>query len=823
MRHSLQLNFNWRYRPDFQADYLDREYDDSHWLSVDIPHTNIELPYNHFDEAQYQFISCYRKQFRLSQPLHQQRAYLTFHGVMLACEVYLNQQKVGEHKGGYTPFTLDITDAVQDDAGNQLVVKVDSRERQDIAPFGNVVDYLTYGGIYREVELSIQQPISVRDCHLQTTQVTQPEQQLTLALSLHNHLQQQTQANLSMQLLDLADGSIFDQWQQAISLNGEVQQSINLTHAVTAAKLWSLDSPNLYQLQISLALDDACIDQYQLRFGFREVCFTPQGFFLNGQPLKLRGLNRHQSYPYVGYAMPASAQRRDAEILKHELGVNMVRCSHYPQSDHFLNRCDEIGLLVFDEIPGWQHVSDDAEWQHNLLQQTQEMIEKDRNHPCVVIWGVRVNESRDLDSLYQQTNQLAHKMDSSRPTGGVRWTKHSKLLEDVYTYNDFVHAGNNQGLLKPKQVIGHTAPYLVTEHNGHMFPTKRFDPQSRLTEHALRHLRVMDQMYSDAAISGALGWCMFDYNTHKDFGSGDRICYHGVLDMFRLPKYAAAAYAMQQAEKPVLEVASNMLHGDYNAAQFGAIHLLTNCDYVELYKNERLLNRFYPDRASFPHLPFAPIVLDDFIGDQLQDDGRFSHVDSEALRELFRLITRYGMEQLSLRQKLKGLWLMQKNRLSEKDMIDIFIRYIGSWGEAATNYRIDGFRDGKRVIVKRQGQGKTQQLSLQADSQQLLQQHTYDVTRIQVRCHDEFDNQLNYESSPLTIQVSGAGQLIGPNQISLIAGATAFWVRSNGEEGEIAVSVTSPRFATQQLTLHSSIEHSSIEPSPLFASSNGSL
>src|SRR5690606_20815362 len=120
--------------------------------------------------------------------------------------------------------------------------------------------------------------------------------------------------------------------------------------------LWDLTTPNLYTLILSLGDSDAL----ETSFGFRTTEFTPEGFFLNGRHLKLRGLNRHQSFPYSGYALGRAAQERDAEILKHELHVNIVRTSHYPQSTWFLDHCDRLGLLVFEEIPGWQHIGGEA-------------------------------------------------------------------------------------------------------------------------------------------------------------------------------------------------------------------------------------------------------------------------------------------------------------------------------------------------------------------------------------------------------------------------------------------------------------------------------
>ena len=174
------------------------------------------------------------------------------------------------------------------------------------------------------------------------------------------------------------------------------------------------------------------------------------------------------------------------------------------------------------------------------------MIVEYRNHPSIILWGVRINESQDNEALYTRTNALAHELDPTRATGGVRNFKKSQLLEDVYTYNEFVHDGKKPGC-EPKASVtsDKNKPYMITEYNGHMFPTKAYDSEDHRVEHAMRHARVLDAVASHDDIAGSCGWCMADYNTHKDFGSGDRICYHGVLDMFRNPKLAASVYASQ--------------------------------------------------------------------------------------------------------------------------------------------------------------------------------------------------------------------------------------------------------------------------------------
>ena len=155
-----------------------------------------------------------------------------------------------------------------------------------------------------------------------------------------------------------------------------------------------------------------------MNVGFRTIEFRADGFYLNGQRIKLRGLNRHQSYPYVGYAMPDSMQREDVRILKDELACNIVRTSHYPQAHSFFDECDKRGLLVFTEIPGWQHIGDEK-WKQQAVINTRDMIVEYRNHPSIIMWGVRINESQDDDEFYAKTNEVAHSLDNYLQTGGV--------------------------------------------------------------------------------------------------------------------------------------------------------------------------------------------------------------------------------------------------------------------------------------------------------------------------------------------------------------------------------------------------------------------
>jgi beta-galactosidase len=536
-------------------------------------------------------VSIYRRHFKLA-PQPGRRVFVDFAGVMTAATVTINGHKLGEYRGGYTPFSFDLTPHLKPDAPNVLAVEVDSTERPDIPPFGGNIDYLTFGGIYREVALRIVPPVFIENVFAKPVDVLRRRPARGSKVPAQRTGRGRAHAESG------AAG-----WRARAVCGGRAGSAQPLTLSkLGSIDLWDLDRPKLYTVTARLYQGGAPIDEYSTRIGFREARFTPQGFMLNGKHIKLRGLNRHQTFPYVGGAMPARVQRRDALILKRDLKCNIVRTSHYPQSPHFLDACDEAGLLVFEEIPGWQHIGDKA-WQDLAVRNVEQMIRRDWNHPSIVLWGVRINESQDNHDFYTRTNALAHELDSSRQTGGVRYLYNTELLEDVMTMNDFGFP-----LRPPNHPL-----YLNTEFNGHMFPTKRNDNVDRVMEHALRHARVHNQLASDDRYAGGIGWCAFDYNTHANFGSGDKICYHGVTDIFRILKPAGQFYRSQcdPKEEIVLEPCFNWSQGDQSEGG-GIRHaaIVSNCDHLKIYVKGDLKAEVEPDREHYGHLPHPPFVID---------------------------------------------------------------------------------------------------------------------------------------------------------------------------------------------------------------------
>jgi beta-galactosidase len=762
-RTILPMNRNWRYHPAWADGAESPSFDDSSFQRVVIPHTNVELPWHSFDDKDYEFVSTYRRRFKFPRDAEGKRVFVDFEGVMTASKVWINGQLLGNYRGGFTPFSFELTKHLRRDGDNVLVVQVDSSERSDIPPFGYEIDYMTFGGLYREVALRVCPQVYLDNIFAQPKDVLSSSPSVDVHCFLAGDLAAAGTLTLEAELRDgdrvvakvrrelgrvAAQGAMngedakVDPYTDAAVYAAAETRSDPARFTVTLEKLngiqlWTLDKPRMYTTHVRLLAGGDVVDEDSRRIGFREATFTDHGFSLNGQIVKLRGLDRHQTFPYVGQAMAARGQRKDADILRKNLHCNIVRTSHYPQSRHFLDRCDDIGLLVLEEIPGWQHIGDES-WKEVAIDNVGRMIRRDWNHPSIVLWGVRINESLDDHAFYVRTNALAHALDDSRQTGGIRYFQESEFLEDVFTMNDFGFP------LKPPC----HPRYLNTEFVGHTFPTKMTDDDERQREHTLRHARIHNQLASNPQYAGGIGWCAFDYNTHANFGSGDRICYHGVTDIFREPKPAAGFYKSQcdPSEEVVLEPAFHWARGDESVGFTKAV-FCCNCEHLKIYARPTgvetaewtPLAELDPDRTEFEHLKYPPFVLD--------------------------------LQKLNMR-KLKP-----------------------AWGDL----RIEGYIDGKLAITKMlSGSGVDRKLLVLPDDNELVADGT-DSTRVVLRVTDEFGGLRTYANDPIAFTLEGPATLVGENPFSLVGGTGAIWIKAKEEPGSVRLTARHPRLGEQSV------------------------
>ena len=798
MTETIALNSGWEFTEALNDDFL--RGGGSGFGTVDLPHTCRVTPYHYFDESTYQMLCGYRRRLPAKDRFPGKRVFLEIDAAGHSAQVYVDGKKLSSHGCGYTAFTTELTDALTPGREALLAIRVDSRESQDIPPFGHVIDYMTFGGLYREVRLVVRGPAFIRDVFAKPK--TDPGRQTGRLTS-------------EIALAGTEDGALYAVRQTVYprdcprrpAAEGECpvrEGRADLTLDCGAVKLWDLDDPGLYDVKTELLRDGRTVDVRTDRIGFRRAEFRADGFYLNGRKTRIVGLNRHQSYPYIGYAAPESLQRLDADILKRELGLNAVRTSHYPQSRHFIDRCDELGLLVFTEIPGWQHIGG-AAWKRQAVRNTADMVLPSRNHPSVILWGVRINESPDDDGLYAETNAAARRLDPTRPTGGVRYLKKSRLLEDVYTYNDFSHDGKAPGCEKKKNVTSRMdRGYLISEYCGHMFPTKASDPEEHRLEQALRHARVLDAAAAEEDIAGSFGWCFADYNTHRDFGSGDRICYHGVMDMFRNPKTAAAVYAARRSGEPLLTVSSTMDIGEHPAGILGRVYLFTNADAVRFYRNDRFLCEYTPKNPDYPHLDRPPVELTDLLGGQVAENEPFSPRQAALVKDILNHSARFGSARMPLPLLLKAGWLMLRYRMTFQQAYQLYGKYIGDWGASARVYRFEAIRDGKVVKTVVKAPVTDVALTAEADHTVLTEAETYDAALIRIRMTDARGNTLPFWSGPVRLETEGPIRLLGPDTAELRGGMGGTFVRTLGQSGPAALTLLPGRGAPVRIefTVH---------------------
>lgn len=731
------LNRDWHYCADDNDAFATIRCRERDFIPVNLPHSNVELPMNYFSEQRTQFISWYRKHLPTPACPHGSRVFIDFDGVMMVADVFVNGQQVFTHRGGYVGFSVDITPYLKhrEGADNVLAVRVDSRLHSDIPPCGRVMDYQTFGGIYRDVRLRIVPACYITDVFVTTPQPLAPGKTVTASATLRNTGADAWHGNARLELLDAGGKRIAIGPATPCMVAADSEHAVELTlHDLTDIALWELDAPVLYQARVTIIEGRSTIDRIETRFGFREAVFSADGpFLLNGRPVKLIGHNRHQTYPYIGAAAPARLQQRDADILKYELGNSVMRTSHYPQSPHFLDRCDEIGLLVFEEAPGWGYIGDEG-WKDLFCRDVEMMIRRDRNHPSVILWGVRVNESGDDHDLYSRTNTLARALDPSRPTGGVRWGINSEFLEDVFTSNDY-------GYNPPDHIINEppVTPYLVTEY-GPLCDSRTTAPTEILVNYAMVHAEVVNAIMGHEKIAGAIGWCAFDYHT-QDWITIDGLQPWGAYDIFRAPKLGAAFYASQldPAVKPVLQAATRWKVGDQagfdpnvNTVKSGhdaPMVVFTNCERIEIFIGNELRGSYTPAHDRFPHLPHPPF----FCG---------------------------------------GLGTI--------------------WGPAWQELRIVGYV-GKQVIAEQRfpATNEAAVLRMDVDDAELVADGT-DMTRILLRHTDIYGNPQPHSRAVAVLQITGPATLIGFNPCALTGGVTGLYLRAGTEPGKVTITATAP-------------------------------
>jgi beta-galactosidase len=731
-------------------------FDDSDLLTVTLPHEVATLSWREWDPSAWQQTWVYRKHFDAPQDSQGMRVFLDFDAAMASSTVTLNGQQVGGRAGGYLPFTCELTSLLQP-KDNVVAVTLNSDFNIDVppdrpAPYQpSSVDFWQPGGVYRSVTLRMVPAVFISDVFAKPTNVLDASsRQLVAQCTIDASYQPTGSFELRVEVLD---GSKTVASTTVPATIGAGQSTVTATvGGLQDVTLWDVDTPKLYNVVVTLLVDGHPLHDYSVRTGFRQATFTLDGFFLNGQRVKLFGLNRHQFFPFAGGAMPDRVQRRDVEILRQELNCTFVRCSHYPQSEAFYDACDELGLMVWEEIPGWGYFGDSA-WQAAAQRDLQDMIVRDRNHPSVVVWGAMPNESGSHAAQYTAWDQLAHSLDDSRPTGGddTGFTEAEKAAFefDVFSVHDYSwHIGpdgRKVPYLQPP-IDPANKPYLVCEAvgtlSGPAIYYRRTDPQWVQQGEATAHARVQDISYSDDRYCGLAAWSGFDYES----GNGNEyqgIKYTGVVDIFREPKPGAAIYQSQvdPTTRPVIAPAFYWDFGPTSPInQLGPAMICSNLDRLEVYVAGAHFATATPDTADYGSLPYPPSFVD------------FSSISGDGHPEL----------------RIDG--------------------YLGSALVASRRFSSDPSGDTLEVV---------------ADDAQLVGDGS-DATRVVFRAVDRYGAARPYVTGDVSLSVDGPAYLVGDNPFAFAdaGGVGAVWVRTiPNSPGTVRVRATHPTLGSGVATI----------------------
>lgn len=578
------------------------------WEKINLPHTPFVEPLVVLH--QWQGICYYRKILNVSKKEIDKQLWLEFEGAMHLADVWVNGQHLIQHSGGYTPFVVDVTGMLHADRGNEILVRLDNRNNPLIPPGKplETLDFCYYGGLYRDVNLIVKHPVHITHpimanevagggIFVTYPYVSKQEAEIKVKTQVSNKVGTQRHLTIRHTLYEWSKkkgrGKKVALVESPLVLAAGTTQHHTQQFTVNNPKLWYPDSPALYVLRTEVMDGRKVTDCEDTRIGIRRIEMTREkGFVINDKPLKLEGSNRHQEYPYVGNAISDQAQYRDMYQIR-DNGFNTVRLGHYPQDPSVLEACDELGLLVIEPISGWQFFNKAQGFVDHTYKDIRDLIRRDRNHPSVIMWETTLNESWPPKSWKDQAVRIAHE----EFPGDQCYTS-----GDTYGYDGFDVCYNDwkEGYNRPNTTSkpGFIREYYDYEFGGHYSTTRvtRGDGDYALMQNAWNaqwsHNRY--RAYYPWTIGGAV-WSMYDYNR----GCCDNICYSGLADLFRLPKFGLLYFRTQMKEGTFTPagpmtyevfINSHWLEGSSDTLQ-----VYGNVDEVKLQLNGRVIARQYPD------------------------------------------------------------------------------------------------------------------------------------------------------------------------------------------------------------------------------------
>lgn len=605
-RTRLNFNGDWLfYRGEIKEDAAKNPaFKDTKWQMVRLPHYPQLLPLRHPWKPDNEGISWYRKHFHLSKKYKNSKIFIEFEGADQVADVWINGAHITTHTGPYLPFMVDITDEVEfGDRDNVVAVKVSNYIDRDIPVYGN---WISYGGLYRDVHLHITDRLYITDAVYArqkagggifvTSQINKSAAYINIKTHVLNEYRRTKTCRIKTQLIDAELRPVSTLEAQQIIPAGK-DHTFEQEMRLTDFHLWHPYHPYLYQLRTEIYDDEKLVDHRETRIGIRRIEFSrADGFRINGKRLIFMGTNRVQEFPYVAWAFPNSAQKRDALRLKAG-GFQYVRSSHNPQDPAFLEACDELGILVMDCIPGFQYIGG-VRFRERCYQNMRDMIRRDRNHPSIILWELSLNET-DFDSSFaKEAMRIGHAEYPGDQCFVAGWKFPS-------IYDVFIQASQHGA-----RNYSADAPLVISEY-GHWdygggnstSDVDRMDGEVAMLVQAQNHQESLNLNRGLALLCGDGLWVGIDFQCYPS----------GVLDYFRIPKFSYYFYQSQRNPALVFKDVDSgpmvFIANYWTERSPRTVTVYSNCERINLYLNAKLIASQKPDTGHFTenlrHPPFT--------------------------------------------------------------------------------------------------------------------------------------------------------------------------------------------------------------------------
>ncbi len=720
------FNADWQYIKGDVSGAQAPGFDDTGWTFVALPHTTKQVTPE--DTLAYEGVSWYRKHFTVSATYQGRKVFIEFGAAMQVADVWVNGTQVVHHEGGYAPFTADVTSLVNyGTADNVIAVRLDSSPNANWAPGKDGVDFQYHGGLYRNVTLTVTDPLHVTNA-VYANQVasggvfvTTPAATATSAtVNVQTHVFNEAAAAKTVTVLSTlvdANGNVVQTASSTASLPAAASTAVAQSLTVASPNLWHPYTPYLYTLYTVVQDGTTNVDLVQTPVGIRRIQWTHAGgLTINGSRFYAHGADYHQDIYLLGNAMPSQAIYNDVKRIKNA-GMDFIRGSHYPHDPAFYDACDQLGVLVMDSITGWQNFNDTTAFKNNTYQECQDMIRRDRNHPCVVVWETSLNETNYTTAWAQTIQGLAHAEYPGDQMFTAGWATN---VFDLYCASS---QANVRSSTDPR-------PILIDEYGSWDYgginstsAVARQDGEAALLQQCTNLTQSLNNNLACSWFSADGYWVFGDYCGYLN----NELNECGVVDFYRLPKFS---YYFYKSQRDASVVIPNVDTGPmvYIASQWqpgstASVRVFSNCQQVALYLNNTLVAVQSPD-TNYPNLPHPPFTFNvgAYTAGTLRAEGRIGSVTQ------------------------------------------------------ATNLRSTP--------------GMPTQLVLRPEGTSVLSADGGDARLVFIDLTDANGQVVPTATNTVNLSVTGPGKIVGPTTVTLKAGQLATWVQAGRSTGQIILTAT---------------------------------